>query len=72
MSTRLKELTSQAHSLSPLVRAELVETILQSLEHVSPDIERQRLEASGRLDAYKRGEIKASDFDDILPKYERS
>ena len=51
MSTRLKELTSQAHSLSPLVRAELVETILQSLEHVSPDIERQRLEASGRLDA---------------------
>ena len=73
MTAKVDDLSIQARKLTPLERAELVEAILQSLDHVSPETERKWLEeARDRLEAYRRGEVGASDFAEAVAKHERS
>ena len=70
MTSQAKELMALATALTPDERITLVEEILSSLDQ--PDEAMDRLwakEAEDRLAAYRRGEIKAVDLDEVLAKY---
>ena len=70
MTSQAKELIALATALTPDERITLVEEILSSLDQ--PDAAMDRLwakEAEDRLSAYRRGEIKAVDLDEVLAKY---
>lgn len=70
MTEQTKDLIALATKLPPDERIALVEEILSSLDH--PDVEMDRLwakEAEDRLSAYRRGEIKAVELDEVLAKY---
>jgi putative addiction module component (TIGR02574 family) len=70
MTEQAKELIALATKLPPGERITLVEEILSSLDQ--PDAEMDRLwakEAEDRLAAYRRGEIKVVDLDEVLAKY---
>lgn len=70
MTSQAKELMALASALTPDERISLVEEILSSLDQ--PDAAMDRLwakEAEDRLAAYRRGEIKAVDLDEVLAKY---
>lgn len=70
MSNDAKTLTKQACALPPEDRIALVEDVLDSLDRTDPDIDRQwAREATDRLAAYRRGELKAKGLNDILAKY---
>lgn len=70
MSNDAKTLIERARALPPADRIALVEDVLDSLDQPDPDIDRQwSREASDRLAAYRRGEIKAKDLNDIVAKY---
>lgn len=63
-------LASQARSLTPSARIELVDAILSSLDEPNQDLEQLwSQEAEERLAAYKRGEMKAIPLDEVLAKY---
>ncbi len=65
-----EKLVEELMSLSPIEKAELVETLLSSLD--KPDSEIDELwakEAEDRLDAYNKGELKAVSLEDVLAKY---
>lgn len=52
--------------LSPKERIQLVEAIFYSLDKPDPDIEKNWIaESETRYEAYKRGELKALDWDAI-------
>jgi len=70
MSEATKKLSIEAAKLLPEERIELVDEILASLDQ--PDERIDRLwakEAEDRLVAYRRGEIKAVDLEEVLAKY---
>jgi putative addiction module component (TIGR02574 family) len=70
MSEATKKLSIEAAKLLPEERMELVDEILVSLDQ--PDERIDRLwakEAEDRLVAYRRGEIKAVDLEEVLAKY---
>ena len=70
MNDRVKKLTEQASLLPPIERAELVESILQSLDATDPNLDKLWAEeAKDRLAAYRRGELEALDFDETLAKH---
>jgi putative addiction module component (TIGR02574 family) len=70
MNERIRELTEQASLLPPTERAELVEGILQSLDATDPNLDwLWAEEAKDRLDAYRRGELDALDFDETLARH---
>lgn len=70
MNERIRELTEQASLLPPIERAELVEGILQSLDATDPSLDRLwSEEAKDRLAAYRRGEVEALDFDEMVAKH---
>ncbi len=72
MNDHVKKLTEEAAKLSPNDRAELVEGILETLVPTRTEIdERWRIEALDRYAAYKRGEIPAIDFDEVLNGHRR-
>lgn len=49
----------------------LVEAILSSLDKPDPDIEKNWIaESEARYDAYKRGELKAVDLEEVKKRYE--
>ncbi|MCI0495583.1 addiction module protein [candidate division KSB1 bacterium] len=59
-------LAEQAVHLKPIDRIKLVETILMSLDKPDPEIEARWIEeADARYEAYKRGELKATDWNEI-------
>ena len=67
MNQRIKSLTDQAAALPPDERAALVEGILQTLEPTDQRIdELWAAEAKSRLAAYRRGEMEAFDFDEVM------
>jgi len=67
---RIKALTEQASLLAAIERAELVEGIVESLDTADPSLDRLWTEeATDRLDAYRRGELEALDFDEMLAKH---
>jgi putative addiction module component (TIGR02574 family) len=70
MNEHIKKLADEASKLSPADRAELIEGILQSLDATDPRLDQMwSEEAKDRLAAYRRGEIEAHDFDDVLAKH---
>ncbi len=68
----LEQLAKKAIGLRPIDRIRLVEAILYSLDKPDPDIEKSWIaESEARYEAYKRGELKAYDWDEIKKGYER-
>lgn len=73
MTPTSETLSAQAAQLAPEERIQLVERILNSLDQ--PDAALDALwanEASDRLAAYRRGEIKAVGLSDVIAKYQQS
>jgi len=73
MTPTSETLSAQAAQLTPKERIQVVERILNSLDQ--PDAALDVLwanEASDRLAAYRRGEIKAVGLPDVIAKYQRS
>ena len=73
MTPTSETLSTQAAQLAPEERIQLVERILNSLDQ--PDAALDVLwanEASDRLAAYRRGEIKAVGLSDVIAKYQQS
>ncbi len=71
MTNTVDALSAQASQLPPAERMEVVERILDSLDQ--PDAALDALwasEASDRLAAYRRGEIKAAALSDVIAKYQ--
>ncbi len=67
----LDQLAKKAIELRPVERIRLVEAILYSLDKPDPEIEKGWIkEAEARYKAYKRGELKTIDWDDIKKRYE--
>jgi len=65
-----KELQRKALNLKPIDRIRLIEVILDSLDKVDTDIEKNWVaESESRYSAYKKGNIKAIDFEKIKKKY---
>jgi putative addiction module component (TIGR02574 family) len=72
MSKKAKTLSEQARALPPQDRIALVEDVLDSLDHVDPDLDQLwAREARDRLAAYRRGELATKDLIDIVAKYQR-
>ncbi len=67
MSTSLKQIEEQAHTLSAEDRAKLAETLLESLHAPLSDIEKAWAEEiDQRLAAFDRGEISAYSAEDVF------
>ena len=67
----LDQLAKKAIGLHPVERIRLVEAILHSLDRPDLDIEKSWVaESEARYEAYKRGELKAYDWDEIKKGYE--
>lgn len=70
MNTSSQAIIEQAKQLTALEIIEVVDALLASMD--KPDTEVDKLwakEAEGRLAAYRRGEIKALDLNQVLAKY---
>ena len=66
MTEATKTLSVEARKLSPAERIDLVDDILASLDEPDPNIDRLwAKETEDRLAAYRRGEIKAMDQDEV-------
>ena len=66
------QLARKAIGLQPIERIRLVEAILFSLDKPDPDIEQSWIdESEARYEAYKRGELDATDWEEIKKRYER-
>lgn len=73
MESEITSLTDAATKLSPLERAQLVESILQSLDAAAPGLdEKWAAEAHDRVAAFRRGDLPAHDFDDVLELWRTS
>jgi len=67
MNAKIKALSEQARQLTPEERIELIEDLQNSLDRTDPEIDRAWAEeARDRLDAYRRGEIEAVTFEEVL------
>lgn len=73
MSTISQTMIEQADQLSALEKLEVVDALLASMD--KPDAEIDTLwasEAEDRLAAYRRGEIKALELNEVLAKYRQA
>ena len=73
MTPTSETLSAQAAQLAPEERIQLVDRILNSLDQ--PDAALDVLwsnEASDRLAAYRRGDVKAVGLPDVIAKYQQS
>lgn len=67
MSITIDELVEQAKQLAPVEQAVLSERILELIcPHDQEWKEAWAAEAKSRMDAYRRGEIEAYDFDEVM------
>lgn len=66
----VEKLVQKAIELQPLERIKLVEAILFSLDKPDQEIEKSWVqEAEARYEAYKRGEIKSINWEEIKKRY---
>ena len=66
------QLAKKAMGLEPTDRVRLVEAILYSLDKIDPEIEKSRVaESEARYEAYARGELTATDWEDIKKRFGR-
>ena len=67
-----EQLAKKAAELQPVQRVRLVEAILYSLDKPDSNIEQSWIaESEARYKAYKRGELKAVDWNEIKKRHER-
>jgi putative addiction module component (TIGR02574 family) len=70
MNSSQKAIIEQAKQLNALEKIELVDALLASVDKPDAEIDKQwATEAEDRLAAYRRGEIKALDLNQVLAKY---
>ena len=68
----LEQIARKAIDLSPVDRLKLVEAILFSLDKTDPELEKSWIaESEARIEAYKKGKIKAIDWDDIKRNHQK-
>jgi putative addiction module component (TIGR02574 family) len=69
MNAKTKALSEEARKLRPEERIALIEDLQRSLDPIDPEIDRAWAEeARDRLDAYRRGEMKATPFDIVIAR----
>lgn len=65
-----ENLLEKAILLKPIERLRLIDSLLESLDKPEPEIEKKWIEeADARYEAYRRRELKATDWEDIRIKY---
>jgi len=65
-----KDILEQAISLQPIEKAELVDTLISSLDKSDNSLDLLWAnEAESRLSAYKNGKLKSVSLDEVLSKY---
>jgi len=70
MSDQAKKLSDEARKLTPAERLKVVDEILDSLDETDESIDLLwAKEVEDRIRAYRRGELKAVDLDEVLGKY---
>lgn len=70
MNSSQQAIIEQAKQLNALEKIELVDALLASVDKPDAEIDKQwAAEAEDRLAAYRRGEIKALDLNQVLAKY---
>lgn len=70
MNSSKQDIIEQAKQLNALEKIELVDALLASVDKPDAEIDKQwAAEAEDRLAAYRRGEIKALDLNQVLAKY---
>ncbi len=72
MNSHITHILEEAMELSPAEKAELVTSLLSSLDEPDEEIDALwQKEAEERVTAYKRGEIKVRSLQDVLAKYRK-
>ena len=70
MNTTSQTIIEQAKQLSALEKIEVVDALLASVDKPDAEVDKQWAnEAEDRLAAYRRGEVKALDLNQVLAKY---
>ena len=65
-----EEILKEAITLRPSEQARLVDHLILNLDKSDPELDKRWAEeAESRLDAYKRGSVKAVTLDEVLSKY---
>lgn len=73
MNPQSQAVIEQASQLTALEKLEVVDALLASVDKPDPEIDRLwATEAEERLAAYRRGEIKALELNEVLAKYRRT
>jgi hypothetical protein len=71
MNAVVTELVARAQSLRPLERAELIESLIESMQHADKEIESLwALEAEDRIDAISRGHMMTEGEPRILAEFQ--
>lgn len=66
----VNELAQKAIELKPVERIKLVEAILYSLDKPDAEVEKSWVaESEARYEAYKRGELEATDWEEIKKRH---
>ena len=70
MNSTSRAIIEQAKQLSALEKIEVVDALLASVDKPDAEVDKQWAnEAEDRLAAYRRGEVKALDLNQVLAKY---
>lgn len=73
MNPHSQSVIDQASQLTALEKLEVVDALLASVDKPDPEIDRLwAIEAEDRLAAYRRGEIKVLELNEVLAKYRRA
>ncbi len=68
----IDQLAQKAMELKPTERIQLVEAILYSLDKPDMEIEKSWIaESEARYEAYKQGDLGATDWEEIKKRYKR-
>ncbi len=63
----INDLLEQAHELNPSEKYILIESLIQDLNHIDKDIEKEWIEESNRrLELYNKGELKTLSVDEVF------
>jgi len=66
-----ESILENAKKLNPIEKLQLVDALLESLDKPDPEIEKIWIkEADERYQAYKRGELKSTNWEEIKKRYE--
>ena len=70
--TNKEKLLEEALALTPKEKAEIIQELIQSMDHPDADIdELWKIEAESRIDAYEREELKTVSVEEAINKYKK-